>query len=227
MKQLLWLKPTSSLLGPNILLRTLFSNTLSHRHAQHILAVVANTWWFRQIMSNGKWDTCQSQGRKSDRICDRVAGERHLGLPKDKTDRGVGRVSESIIHRRRDVPDCGQVREQWRWQSHLCFSEIYKILQNQRRKTRSRARGLEDLRQTAIFVTRLRNQLGRENWRSIRHVVVHTGLHAIMLRKLSVTPLRPSGNYMNHLLWQSVMLHIVFIGFVWFSLYTASTSWSL
>jgi hypothetical protein len=31
-------------------------------------------------------------------------------------------------------------------------------------------------------------------------------------------PLRPSGNYMNHLLWQSVMLHFVFIGFVWLSL---------
>jgi hypothetical protein len=29
-------------------------------------------------------------------------------------------------------------------------------------------------------------------------------------------PLRPSGNYMSHLLWQSVMLHFVFIGFVWF-----------
>jgi D-alanyl-lipoteichoic acid acyltransferase DltB (MBOAT superfamily) len=25
---------------------------------------------------------------------------------------------------------------------------------------------------------------------------------------------------MNHLLWQSVMLHFVFIGFVWFSLQT-------
>jgi hypothetical protein len=33
-------------------------------------------------------------------------------------------------------------------------------------------------------------------------------------------PLRPSGNYMNHLLWQSVMLHFVFIGFACFSLYT-------
>jgi hypothetical protein len=30
-------------------------------------------------------------------------------------------------------------------------------------------------------------------------------------------PLRPSGNYMNHMLWQSVMLHFVFIRFVWFS----------
>jgi hypothetical protein len=28
-----------------------------------------------------------------------------------------------------------------------------------------------------------------------------------------LNPLRPSGNYMNHLLWQSVMLHFVFIGF--------------
>jgi hypothetical protein len=27
--------------------------------------------------------------------------------------------------------------------------------------------------------------------------------------------LTPSGNYMNHLLWQSVMLHFVFIAFVW------------
>jgi hypothetical protein len=31
-------------------------------------------------------------------------------------------------------------------------------------------------------------------------------------------PLRPSGNYMNHLLWQSVILYFVFIGFAWFSL---------
>jgi hypothetical protein len=33
-----------------------------------------------------------------------------------------------------------------------------------------------------------------------------------------INPLRPSGNYMNHLLSQSVMLHFVFIDFVWFSL---------
>jgi hypothetical protein len=33
-----------------------------------------------------------------------------------------------------------------------------------------------------------------------------------------VNRLRPSGNYVNHLLWQSVMLHFVFIGFAWFSL---------
>jgi hypothetical protein len=37
-------------------------------------------------------------------------------------------------------------------------------------------------------------------------------------------PLRPSGNYMNHPLWQSVMLNFVFIGFVWFSLQTAIIS---
>jgi hypothetical protein len=35
---------------------------------------------------------------------------------------------------------------------------------------------------------------------------------------VQIKPLRPSGNYMDHLLWQSVMLHFVFIGFVWFSL---------
>jgi hypothetical protein len=38
------------------------------------------------------------------------------------------------------------------------------------------------------------------------------------LLSIQLNPLRPSGNYMNHLLWQSVMLHFVFIGFVWFSL---------
>jgi hypothetical protein len=37
-------------------------------------------------------------------------------------------------------------------------------------------------------------------------------------KKMYISPLRPSGNYMNHLLWQSVMLHFVFISFVWFSL---------
>jgi hypothetical protein len=29
-----------------------------------------------------------------------------------------------------------------------------------------------------------------------------------------INPLRPSGNYMNHLLWQWVMLHFVFMDFV-------------
>jgi hypothetical protein len=37
-------------------------------------------------------------------------------------------------------------------------------------------------------------------------------------------PLRPSGKYMNHLLWQSVMMHFVFIGLAWFSLQTAIIS---
>jgi hypothetical protein len=37
-------------------------------------------------------------------------------------------------------------------------------------------------------------------------------------RLTDLNHLRPSGNYMNHLLWQSVMLHFVFIGFAWFSL---------
>jgi hypothetical protein len=40
----------------------------------------------------------------------------------------------------------------------------------------------------------------------------------------TLTPLRPSGNYMNHLLWQSAMLYFVFIGFALFSLYTAIIS---
>jgi hypothetical protein len=35
-----------------------------------------------------------------------------------------------------------------------------------------------------------------------------------------INPLRPSGKYMYHLPWQSVMLHFVFISFSWFSLYT-------
>jgi hypothetical protein len=39
---------------------------------------------------------------------------------------------------------------------------------------------------------------------------VHWTLHSVLLR--------PSGNYMNHLLWKSVMLYFVFIGFAWFSL---------
>jgi hypothetical protein len=39
-----------------------------------------------------------------------------------------------------------------------------------------------------------------------------------------LNPLRPSGNYMNHMLWQSVMLHFVFIGFVSFSVQTAIIS---
>jgi hypothetical protein len=37
-------------------------------------------------------------------------------------------------------------------------------------------------------------------------------------------PLNLSGNYMNHLLWQSVMLQFVFIGFIWFSWKTAIIS---
>jgi D-alanyl-lipoteichoic acid acyltransferase DltB (MBOAT superfamily) len=40
----------------------------------------------------------------------------------------------------------------------------------------------------------------------------------------NINPLRSSGNYMNHLLWQSVTLYFVFIGFAWFSLQTAIIS---
>jgi len=40
----------------------------------------------------------------------------------------------------------------------------------------------------------------------------------MLVRLIFFIPLRPSGNYMNHLLWQSVKLHFVFIGFAWFSL---------
>jgi hypothetical protein len=36
-----------------------------------------------------------------------------------------------------------------------------------------------------------------------------------------INSLRPSGNYMNHLLWQSVMSHFVCIDFAWFPLKTA------
>jgi hypothetical protein len=43
-------------------------------------------------------------------------------------------------------------------------------------------------------------------------------LNSIMKSKRKFNPLKPSGNYMNHLLWQSLMLHFVFIGFEWFSL---------
>jgi hypothetical protein len=32
-----------------------------------------------------------------------------------------------------------------------------------------------------------------------------------------VNPLKPRGNYMYHLLYRSVTLHFVFVGFVWFS----------
>jgi hypothetical protein len=49
-----------------------------------------------------------------------------------------------------------------------------------------------------------------------------TGLQVQIIKILN--PLRPSGSYMNHLLWQSVMLHFVFIGFARFSLQTAIIS---
>jgi hypothetical protein len=39
-----------------------------------------------------------------------------------------------------------------------------------------------------------------------------------------LNPLRPIGNYTNHLLWQSVMLHFVFMSFALFSLQTAIIS---
>jgi hypothetical protein len=35
---------------------------------------------------------------------------------------------------------------------------------------------------------------------------------------ITLNPLRPGGNYMNHVLWQSLMLHFIFIGFASFSL---------
>jgi hypothetical protein len=34
---------------------------------------------------------------------------------------------------------------------------------------------------------------------------------------LPINPLKPSGDYMNHLLYQSVILHFIFMGLVWFS----------
>jgi hypothetical protein len=37
----------------------------------------------------------------------------------------------------------------------------------------------------------------------------------------SFNPLNPNGNYIYHLFQQSVALCFVFIGFAWFSLYTA------
>jgi D-alanyl-lipoteichoic acid acyltransferase DltB (MBOAT superfamily) len=50
------------------------------------------------------------------------------------------------------------------------------------------------------------------------------GIAATNLSDRLINPLRPSGNYMNHLLWQSVVLHFVFTGFVRFSLLTAIIS---
>jgi hypothetical protein len=47
---------------------------------------------------------------------------------------------------------------------------------------------------------------------------VHLCLNVCFWTKSVINPLRPSGNYMNHLLWKSVMLYFVFIGFAWFSL---------
>jgi hypothetical protein len=43
-------------------------------------------------------------------------------------------------------------------------------------------------------------------------------IFSLLLVCVTLNPLRPNGNYMNHLLWQSVMLHFEFIGLVWFSL---------
>jgi hypothetical protein len=39
-----------------------------------------------------------------------------------------------------------------------------------------------------------------------------------------INPLKLSGNYMSHLLRQSVYFHFVFMGFVWLSLQTAIIS---
>jgi hypothetical protein len=39
-----------------------------------------------------------------------------------------------------------------------------------------------------------------------------------------LNPLKPNGNFMSHLRQQSVTLHFVFMGFVWFSLWTAIIS---
>jgi hypothetical protein len=59
-----------------------------------------------------------------------------------------------------------------------------------------------------------RQQFFQQHW-----VAVLSVPHTAQTQHLqTLNPLRPSGNYMNHLLWQSVMLHFVFIGFAWFSL---------
>jgi hypothetical protein len=47
-------------------------------------------------------------------------------------------------------------------------------------------------------------------------VSIHKTLHSVVSDIFN--PLRPSGKYMNHMLWQSVMLHFVFIDFAWLSL---------
>jgi hypothetical protein len=45
------------------------------------------------------------------------------------------------------------------------------------------------------------------------------GLRMILTlnRDYFLNPLKPSGDYMYHLLYQSVILHFVFMGLVWFS----------
>jgi hypothetical protein len=39
-----------------------------------------------------------------------------------------------------------------------------------------------------------------------------------------INPLKPSGNYMSHLLFQPITQHFVILGFVWFSVWTAIIS---
>jgi hypothetical protein len=47
------------------------------------------------------------------------------------------------------------------------------------------------------------------------HNAISLLLHQIRFKySLSIIPLKPRGNYMNHLLYHSVKLHFVFVAFV-------------
>jgi hypothetical protein len=60
----------------------------------------------------------------------------------------------------------------------------------------------------------LRQSSGRDRTTVMRHCKITESTQHLW----NFVSLRPSGNYMNHLLWQSVMLHFLFIRFAWFSL---------
>jgi hypothetical protein len=75
-------------------------------------------------------------------------------------------------------------------------------------------------------ITRIQGPYRSEEEVQTYQVLMHK-ISVILFYKFSCKSfnfLRPSSNYMNHLLWHLVMLHFVFMGFVWFSVQTAIIS---
>jgi hypothetical protein len=61
-------------------------------------------------------------------------------------------------------------------------------------------------------------------WKLCRYVTSPRALQASSIALVFIHTLKPNGNCMYHLLQQPITLHFVFLGFMWFSIQTATVS---